>query len=199
MEEVGEGGGDGGDGGGENKGRLSSTPLSTTLSDQVQLLSPPFPLTNYHPHPQSSTCLYALSVGLCLRSQSARGVSLNDPVTPCWVCIALRVSASPTISTIPERVRGERGSGVRGEGGDGTEERGQRETGEREREGGRGEGGRQKREGGDGTEGEEDRRGERRKGSMTITSTVLYCTQTLSALSLKVQPHPHYTFIVSCC
>lgn len=48
------------------------------------------------------TLSYCSSVGLCFCSQSARGRSLKDPVTPCSTWIFLSVSAWGIISTIPD-------------------------------------------------------------------------------------------------
>lgn len=61
----------------------------------------------------NSTCLYADSDGLCFWSQSLKGLSLKEPVSPCSVWIALRVADSVTISSIPGR-RGERERSERG-------------------------------------------------------------------------------------
>ena len=56
------------------------------------------------PHPLSSpTFSYSSSPGLCFCSQSARGRSLKEPVTPCSTWILRRVSELGIISTIPVR------------------------------------------------------------------------------------------------
>lgn len=51
----------------------------------------------------SPTFSYSSSPGLCFCSQSARGRSLKEPVTPCSTWILRSVSALGIISTIPGR------------------------------------------------------------------------------------------------
>lgn len=75
-----------------------NTATSTGVDEVFHCLKTPHMFLMKAPPPGSRstyvhTLSYCSSVGLCFCSQSARGRSLKDPVTPCSTWIFLRVSA----------------------------------------------------------------------------------------------------------